>query len=139
MIMRYLLCIRYITTFCLMSLFIPVCGCKKQSDDIYTTVSLRAQMPDGRNIVRMEVDETLAGSFIRNLNTRMDYDFPLFVNGEGTVKLLKGVYLISFDATATFSNGKHKRVRYSRSSSPEKALNLLNDNEIVVLKLMELE
>ena len=96
-------------------------------------------MPDGRNIVRMEVDQTLAGTFIRNLNTRMDYDFPLFVNGEGTVKLLKGVYLIAFDATATFADGKSKRVRYSGSSSPAKALNLLGDNEVVVLKLMELK
>lgn len=137
--MRLLFYKKNVVIFCMLSLFALFCGCKKQSDDIYTTVSLRAQMPDGRNIVRMEVDETLAGTFIRNLNTRMDYDFPLFVNGEGTVKLLKGVYLISFDATATFSNGKSKRVRYSGSSSPEKALNLLNDNEIVVLKLMELE
>lgn len=137
--MRRLFYKKHVVIFCLLSLFALFCGCKKQSDDIYTTVLLKAQMPDGRNIVRMEVDETLAGTFIRNLNTRMDYDFPLFVNGEGTVKLLKGVYLIAFDATATFADGKSKRVRYSGSSSPAKALNLLGDNEVVVLKLMELK
>ena len=114
-------------------------GCGKDlTDNLFTTVSLQAQMPDGSNIVRMEVDQTLAGSYIRNLNTRMDFDFPLFINGEGTVKLLKGVYLIAFDATATFSNGKQKRVRYSGNNSPAKAVSLLHDNETIILKLREL-
>ena len=124
---------------CVIAMSTVLGGCGKDStDNLFTIVSLQAQMPDGSNIVRMEVDQTLAGSYIRNLNTRMDFDFPLFINGEGTIKLLKGVYLISFDATAIFSNGKQKRVRYSGNNSLEKAVNLLHDKETVILKLREL-
>jgi len=129
-----------VLTVCATAVCMVLGGCERDLSEknLFTTVSMQVQMPDGSNIVRMEVDNTLAGTYIRNLNTQMDFDFPLFVNGEGTVKLLKGVYLISFDATASFSNGKRKRVRYSGNSSPEKAVNLLKDKEVIVLKLIEL-
>lgn len=116
-----------------------LCSCGKDSEDNpFTMVSMQAQMPDGSKILRMKVDTTLESSFIKNLNTQMDFDFPLFVNGEATVKLLKGVYLIAFDATATLSDGKSRRVRYAGNNSPDRAAVFLGDKEVIILKLMEL-
>ena len=59
----------------------------------------------------------------------------VFVNNRGTVRVQKGVYLISFDAVATFSDGSVARVRSSEHANAERAVNLLGDVEAVVLNL----
>ena len=114
-----------------------VCAsCEDNADQLlFCDVTLMPALPDGRTIVRMEVDTTLASTYLRNVNNRQNYEFPIFVNNRGTVRVQKGVYLISFDARATFSDGTTARVRSSQHANPEKAVTLLNDTEAVVLQL----
>ncbi len=111
-------------------------GCETGNDrNIYCDLSLEARLPDGRNMVTMRVKEELKGSFMLNLNTSHDYDFPLFVNGRGRMTVQKGVYMISFDAEATFEDGTVKTVRCSQHNAPDKAVNLVGDTESLVLDL----
>ena len=121
---------------CLLVLLTVLTACEDRGDEhLFCDVTLMTSLPDGRSIVRMEADASLAGTFLRNVNNRQEYDFPLFVNNRGTVRVQKGVYLISFDARATFSDGTTARVRSSQHANPEKAVTLLNDTEAVVLQL----
>ena len=114
-------------------------SCDDNTDrNIYTQVTMVAELPDGRSIVRMEADETLDGTYLRNINNRMEYEFPLFINNCGNVKLQKGVYLIAFDADATFADGTTARVRCSEYSAAETAAELLDDNETIVLRLTQI-
>ena len=99
-------------------------GCEESESRLFCDVTLVTALPDGRTIVRMEADETLSGTYLRNVNNRMDYALPVFVN-----------YLISFDAVATFSDGSVARVRSSEHANAERAVNLLGDVEAVVLNL----
>ena len=54
------------------------------------------------------------------------------------MKLQKGVYLIAFDADATFADGTTARVRCSGYSAAETAAELLDDNETIVLRLTQI-
>ncbi len=111
-------------------------SCNDEStQSLFSQVTFRAELPDGRKIVRMEVDKTLPSTYLRNLNSYTNYEFPLFVNNQGTTRLQKGIYLISFDAIATFEDGTTARVRSSQYSNAENALPLLNDNENIPLIL----
>lgn len=110
-------------------------GCEESESRLFCDVTLVTALPDGRTIVRMEADETLSGTYLRNVNNRMDYSLPVFVNNRGTVRVQKGVYLISFDAVATFSDGSVARVRSSEHANAERAVNLLGDVEAVTLNL----
>lgn len=87
------------------------------------------------DVERLEVDNALEGSFIRDLNTRQEYAIPTFQKGRATVKLRKGVYLIAFDGNATFSDGQRKRVRCSSHNYPDKAVALLEDTQTLQLEL----
>ena len=108
---------------------------ESDGQQLFCDVTLLPSLPDGRTIVRMEVDESLQSTYLRNVNNRQDYDFPIFVNNRGTVRVQKGVYLISFDAVVSFSDGSSARVRSSEYSNAERAVGLLDDTEVVVLKL----
>lgn len=114
-----------------------VCAsCEDNADQLlFCDVTLMPALPDGRTIVRMEVDTTLASTYLRNVNNRQNYEFPIFVNNRGTVRVQKGVYLISFDAEASFSDGTSARVRCFEYSNAERAVSLLGDTEAVVLNL----
>ena len=90
-------------------------------------------------IERVEVDNSLDGSFIRDLNTRQEYDIPTFQVGTATVKLRKGIYMISFDGKAVFSDGQRKKVRFAGYNSPMTSVTLLNDKETLNLELTVLK
>lgn len=119
-----------------LSLLLTGSSCEDKTEEkLYCDLILRAQLPDGRTIVRMEADETLTSTYLRNINNRMEYEFPIFINNQGTVRVQKGVYVLSFDAIVTFDNGKTARVRSSEYTTSEKAINLLTNSETVILNL----
>ena len=121
----------------LLVLSILLCGCEKDSrQNVFTIVTINVTCPSVRaGIERVEVDNSLDGSFIRDLNTRQEYEIPVFQVGTTTVKLKKGIYLISFDGKAVFSDGQRKKVRFAAYNSPATAVGLLNDNETLNLEL----
>ena len=120
---------------------ILLCGCEKYSgQNVFTIVTLNVTCPSvNAEIERVEVDNSLDGSFIRDLNTRQEYEIPVFQVGTTTVKLKKGIYLISFDGKAVFSDGQRKKVRFAGHNSPSTAVELLNDKEILNLELTVLK
>ena len=61
---------------------------KMETDTLFCNLTLSASLPDGAAIVRMEVDKSLESTYIRNINNRMEYDFPVFVNNKGTLTSL---------------------------------------------------
>ena len=77
-------------------------------------------------------------SYFRNLNTLEEYKYPTFVNGKGFLKVLKGVYIISFDGIATLENGAVKRVRCTQHSMPLSAAVLTGDEETLSLSMFVL-
>ena len=92
----------------LLMLSVVLCGCEKDSgQNVFSIVTLNVTCPSvSAGIERVEVDNSLDGSFIRDLNTRQEYDIPTFQVGTATVKLRKGIYMISFDGKAVFSDGQ---------------------------------
>ena len=92
----------------LLMLSFVLCGCEKDSgQNVFSIVTLNVTCPSvSAGIERVEVDNSLDGSFIRDLNTRQEYDIPTFQVGTATVKLRKGIYMISFDGKAVFSDGQ---------------------------------
>lgn len=81
----------------LLMLSVVLCGCEKDSgQNVFSIVTLNVTCPSvSAGIERVEVDNSLDGSFIRDLNTRQEYDIPTFQVGTATVKLRKGIYMIS--------------------------------------------
>ena len=67
------------------------------------------------------------------------YDFPVFVNNKGTLRVQKGVYLISFDAKAILQDGSIVSVRSSEHSNAERAVTLLGEREEITLNLTLLD
>lgn len=116
---------------------ILLCGCEKDSgQNIFTIVTLNVTCPSvNAEIERVEVDNSLDGSFIRDLNTKQEYEIPTFQVGTTTVKLRKGLYMISFDGKAVFSDGQRKKVRFAAYNSPATAIELLSDKETLNLEL----
>ncbi len=112
---------------------------KMETDTLFCNLTLSASLPDGAAIVRMEVDKSLESTYIRNFNNRMEYDFPVFVNNKGTLRVQKGVYLISFDAKATLQDGSIVSVRSSEHSNAERAVTLLGEREEITLNLTLLD
>lgn len=111
-------------------------ACEKPLDqNIWCEVTFTAVLPDGSTFLLMEIDPLPDGNFLRNLNTRQDFELPLFVNGTGQVRVLKGMYYLAFDAEALFADGTRKRVRSSQYNSPEMSLRLLEDTAAVELRL----
>lgn len=111
-------------------------ACEKQPDqNIWCHVTFNTVLSDGSVFLSMEVDPQPDGNFLRNLNTQQDFDFPVFVNGSGQVRLLKGMYYLAFDAQAVFPDGTRKRVRCTQYNSPEKSIALLEDTASVEIQL----
>ena len=123
------------------TLLILLCGCEKDSgQNIFTIVTMNVTCPSvSAGIERVEVDNSLEGSFIRDLNTRQEYEIPTFQVGTATVKLRKGIYMISFDGKAVFSDGQRKKVRFAGYNSPMTSVTLLNDKETLNLELTVLK
>ncbi len=118
-----------------------VCGCEKNPDEnIFTIVTMNVTCPAVKaGIERVEIDNSLDGSFIRDLNTRQTYEIPVFQVGSATVRLRKGIYMISFDGKAVFSDGQRKKVRFAGYNSPMTSVKLLGDKETLNLELTVLK
>ncbi len=126
-----------IIAYTLMASVLLLTACGKNTDqNLFSTVTLHAVLPDAGNMVSIRIDPSLKGNFFRNVNTGENYEYPLFVNGYCTVQVQKGVYMLGFDGKATFADGTEKNVRCSRYSSATSAVNLLEDVETVELTLM---
>lgn len=125
----------------LLLLSAAVCGCEKNPDEnIFTIVTMNVTCPAVKaGIERVEIDNSLDGSFIRDLNTRQEYEIPTFQVGSATVKLRKGIYMISFDGKAVFSDGQRKKVRFAGYNSPMTSVTLLDDKETLNLELTVLK
>ncbi|MBR1677969.1 MAG: hypothetical protein IJ701_00750 [Bacteroidales bacterium] len=116
------------------------CGCAKDvEENLFCQVSLQAVLPDGRNIVSLTVDPSLPGNLFRNLNTGINYTYPVFVNNVASLRVQKGVYQIGFDGEALFQDGSHARVRFTAWNTPLTAVNLLEDNQTLSLNLILLK
>lgn len=120
----------------ILSLLALLGGCTKPAlDNLFCQLSLQAALPDARQAVSITVDPALPGNQLRNLNTGMAYPFPTFVNNLGQLQVQKGVYVISFDGDALFADGSHAKVRFSGYGTPATAVNILEDDQVVELKL----
>jgi len=114
-------------------------SCTKNADqNIYAVVELEVVMDDGRSVESLKVDTTVEGNFFRNYNTYQDYGFPEISSGKGTLTVLKGMYMISFDGLATFSDGTSATVRCSQYGDPSKAVSLIEDAQTLTLTLTEI-
>ena len=111
-------------------------GCTREN--IWCDLVLQAQIPDGGKIVMMTVDPALDGNYLRNINTLETYDIPVFVNGTARVKVLKGLYVLAFDATAELESGQEKKVRFSGHTTEANAFSALEDEVTLPLTLIVL-
>lgn len=122
----------------ILSLLLPlVLSCGRGVDEIYSTVTLNAVCGD-MNLVSIRVDNSQKGNFFRNLNTGEEYSYPMFVNGNCTLKILKGVYIFAFDGTATLPDGSTCRVRCYEHRSPNDSVNILDDSVDLTFELLKL-
>lgn len=120
----------------LCSLLLAV-SCSKE-ENLWCNVSIEASLASGEKLTAITIDSSKDGNYFRNLNTLEEYKYPTLVNGKGILRVLKGVYVLSFDGIATLENGSVKRVRCSEHSMPLSAAVLTGDNETLVLNLVEL-
>ena len=121
----------------ILMLFPLAISCGRSVDGIYSNVTLNAACGD-MNLVSIRVDNSLKGNFFRNLNTGEEYPYPLFVNGNCTLKVLKGVYIFAFDGTATLPDGSSCRVRCYEHRSPNDSVNILEDDVELTFELLKL-
>lgn len=122
----------------ILSLLLPlVLSCGRGVDEIYSIVTLNAVCGD-MNLVSIRVDNSQKGNFFRNLNTGEEYSYPMFVNGNCTLKILKGVYIFAFDGTATLPDGSTCRVRCYEHRSPNDSVNILDDSVDLTFELLKL-
>ena len=113
-----------------------LCSCTKDVEEkIFCTVTLHATLPDGRPIVSMTIDPDVPGNIFKNLNTGINYQYPVFANNTCTLQVQKGVYMIAFDAEAMFQDGSVSRVRFTAWKNPLSAVSLLNDSETLEIEL----
>ncbi len=135
MIKEYL---RYI--FVALTFAVSLSGCTKYDDaELFTSLTLETELPDGAKAVLVNADNSLKGTFIRNVNTLQSFDYPAFVKGRCTVRIPRGVYMLSFDGTATLDDGSKIKVRYAGNNTYESAVTLLDASEKMVLKLTVLK
>lgn len=113
-------------------------ACEK-SQDLNCLVTLNVEI-DGQDApISVAADHSLAGTMFRNINTLENYTIPVIAGGTTQMQVLKGIYMIAFDADAILADGSSRRVRSSQYSSPEKAVNLTDNNCSVTLKLIVLQ
>lgn len=135
MIKEYL---RYI--FVALAFSVSLSGCTKYGDaDLFTSLTLVAELPDGTTPVVVTPDNNLKGTFIMNINTLQEFDYPSFVGGHCCLVIPRGVYVFSFDGTATLGDGSRLKVRYSGHNTYESAITLLGESEEMVVKLTVLK
>ncbi len=115
-----------------LTLTVLLTQCTGTDSDIYARITFRCDLTDNRTIVWLEVDNSLSSNYIRNINNKQEYDVPLFVNSVGSTIILKGVYMIAFDGTAHFADGSTAKVRYTGNSSIETAIQLLDDDFVIL-------
>ena len=108
-------------------------------EGLFSQVRIVLEFPDGRNAVLVTVEGDEDVSFFRNINTRRNYDYPLFVNGTGRMTVQKGVYVFGFDAVADFGDGTLRRVRSAQHRQPSSSVDLLDGEEELVVKLTWLD
>ena len=121
----------------ILSLLVLLCACTKSVEQQYMcVVTLQTELPDGRVPVSITVDPALPGNQFRNLNTGINYSFPTLVNNSGLMEVQKGVYLVSFDGDALFSDGSHVTVRFTQWGTPSTSISLMDDRQTITLKLM---
>ncbi len=114
-------------------------GCSVEDDDLWCTVTFNAVLPDGSTFETMIVDMAPQGNFFRNINNLYEYDIASFVGGKSSQRILKGMYLISFDAVCVMDDGSRVKVRCADHNSPNTAIDLTSDAETVTLKLLKLK
>ena len=115
-------------------------GCTEYDDaGLFTSLTLETELPDGAEAVLVTADNSLKGTFIRNVNTLQSFDYPAFVGGRCTLRIPRGVYMLSFDGTATLDDGSKVKVRYAGNNTYESAVTLLDASETLVLKLTVLK
>lgn len=107
--------------------------------DVTCHLTLQAQLLSGENIVALQVDNSLPGNLIKNINTGETYPIPLFVNGQCELDVLKGVYIVSFDGVAALSSGKGYKVRCTEHATILTAVSLVEDSSNVTLKLQVMQ
>ena len=112
-----------------------LCSCGAEKDSICSSVELRAVCKDAE-FVSIKVDNSLQGNFFRNLNTGMEYDYPLFIGGHCSLKVLKGVYIFAFDGVGTCPDGSTRKVRCYSHRSPNDSVNILEDSCEIEFDLM---
>jgi len=124
-------------------LLTALCACwscgKIRQQDLLCNLAMELVLPDGANAITLEIDPALEGNYIRNLNTMDTCPFPVFVNNRGSVQLLKGAYLISFDGVATFADGTVRKVRCSEHAAPAQCVELLEGSATLTLNLLYLK
>ncbi|MDY6277018.1 MAG: hypothetical protein SPL35_01165 [Bacteroidales bacterium] len=116
-------------------------GCEKNSgQNLECLVTLNAVVQGQSSApVSIVADRTLSGTMFRNINTLDNYNIPAFSNGTAQLQVLKGLYMITFDADAVFADGTEHRVRAAQYNSPEKSVRLVDDNCTVTLYLTVLQ
>lgn len=127
---------------CILLLFLLAVSCEKDSgQELYCTVTLKAViqgMEDGPQ-TSITADKALEGNMFRNINTMQDYNIPEFEEGKAQIRVLKGIYMISFDGDARFADGTSVRVRAAQYNSPENSVRLTEDHCTLSLKLSVLQ
>ena len=123
--------------FLILLLFPLMLSCGQNVEDVYSNVTLNAVGGD-MQLPAIRVDNSVKGNYFSNLNTGEKYDYPLFVNGKCTLKVLKGVYIFAFDGTATLTDGSIRRVRCYEHRSPNDSVNILDDDVEITFELLSL-
>ena len=118
---------------------LALAGCEKSSQDIHCLVTLQVNIPGREAPVSIVADQSLDGTMFRNINTLEDYSIPVITGGVAQLQVLKGIYMIAFDADAVFADGIRLRVRSAQYNSPEKSVRLVDDNCTVTLNLVVLQ
>lgn len=118
---------------------LALAGCEKSSQDIHCLVTLQVNIPGREAPVSIVADQSLDGTMFRNINTLEDYSIPVITGGVAQLQVLKGIYMIAFDADAVFADGTRLRVRSAQYNSPEKSVRLVDDNCTLALNLIVLQ
>lgn len=129
---------QYILYYLVAALSVLSCGTKVEPE-LFCELTLSLATEDGARVASMTVSSSLEGNQCRNLNTGMNYTYPVFKDNEALLRVQKGVYLLSFDAVATLEDGSTRSVRHYGHADPQNAVNLLSGRETLTLELVYLD